>query len=325
MGPEGWLREEQARSAHIDSQDDLSLLLRYGADCIGAVGIQPEKAEDSIPESAEAGPTPGRTVSGIQKKLLVVRDVDSYTRAGRDGPAPYIAKFNSDAIESLVRNEFLSLRWVAAVLGKKEVTDFALGQVDGVHALVVTRFDRGSKGEKLRLEDCAQILVKPRGADYGGKYDSTYEEIAEIIKAHSALPQVDLARFYRRLITFALIGNCDAHLKNFSMLEAPRGLRLSPAYDVLNTAFYKNFSREFGLELLGKRRQIETLDGELFRQFGVAIGLNPRTIDTVFEDLKRGVRKAAVLIQPPEAEGQDGFVNRFADIVRNQCLRILGE
>jgi HipA-like protein len=45
LGPEGWLREEQARVAHIDEEDDFGLLLRYGADCIGAVGFRrPEGA-----------------------------------------------------------------------------------------------------------------------------------------------------------------------------------------------------------------------------------------------------------------------------------------
>jgi len=40
LGPEGWLRERQARVAHIAEEDDFGLLLRYGADCIGAVGIK---------------------------------------------------------------------------------------------------------------------------------------------------------------------------------------------------------------------------------------------------------------------------------------------
>jgi serine/threonine-protein kinase HipA len=205
------------------------------------------------------------------------------------------------------------------------VTEFDLGFVNGESALIVKRFDRTAKGEKLRLEDFAQILVKPRGNDYGGKYDSDYEAVAEAIKNHSALPIVDLARFFRRLIAFALIGNCDAHLKNFSLLETPRGLRLSPVYDVLNTAFYGEYDPRFGLRLLGERRHCESLNGALFRDFGRAIGLNDRLIDTTFGDLKKQVVKAREHITPPSGEGPDGFVSRFAEIVSNQCQRILGE
>ena len=214
---------------------------------------------------------------------------EGYVPAGATGPAPFIAKFNSDAIDSLVRNEHKSLTWTAAVLGKDEVTGFTLSQVAGEGALIVTRFDRGPKGEKLRLEDCAQILVKPRGRDYGGKYDSSYEEVAALINEHSSRPLIDLARFYRRLIAFALIANCDAHLKNFSLLETEAGLRLSPAYDVVNTVIYDRFEANFGLAIDGKRRHIEELDGALFRRFGRSTGLSERAV------------------------------------VSNQCLRILGE
>lgn len=325
IGPEGWLREQQARTAHIDGEDDFGLLLRFGTDCIGAVGIQPKASADTNPEIAEAGPTPGRTVSGVQRKLLVVKTAQGYVAAGATGPAPFIAKFNSDAVDSLVRNEYRSLTWVAAVLGEEEVTKFALGQVADDVALIVTRFDRGPNGEKLRLEDCAQILVKPRGRDYGGKYDSSYEEVAAVIKEHSSRPLIDVARFYRRLIAFALVANCDAHLKNFSLLETATGLRLSPAYDVVNTVIYDRFEAMFGLAIDGRPHHIEELDGALFQRFGRSIGLSERVVDQTFTDLRRQVGKAAIHIQPPVGEGAEGFVTRFAEIVSNQCLRILGE
>lgn len=327
LGPEGWLREQQARVAHVVEDDDLGLLLRYGADCIGAVSVRPPGASAPVPEIAEATANPGRTVSGIQKKLLVVKEGNGFRPAAADGLAPYIAKFNSDRISTLVRNESLSLRWTAAVLGAKEINAFTLAPIPVFEetALVVTRFDRGPRGEKLRLEDCAQILSKPRGRDYAGKYDAAYEDVAAAIARHSSRPVIDLSRFYRRLIAFTLIGNCDAHLKNFSLLETPTGLRLSPAYDVVNTAIYDGFDQTLALAIDGRKVHLDAADGALFRRFGLRIGLPPRAVDQTFLDLKRQVRKAAPIIAPPAAEGPDGFVTRFAEIVSNSCLRILGE
>src|SRR5258705_196243 len=80
---------------------------------------------------------------------------------------------------TLVRNEALTLRWAAAVLGRSEVREAELGLVAVVNevALIVVRFDRTADGQKLRLEDFAQILCKPRGLDYAGKYNSSYEEV----------------------------------------------------------------------------------------------------------------------------------------------------
>ena len=181
LGPEGWLRQRQARVAHIAEEDDFGLLLRYGADCIGAVGVRSAVPLPNIEPIAEAPANPGRTISGVQRKLLVVKDGDTFRSADPTGLAPYIAKFNPEDIPTLVRNETLSLRWISAVLGKSEVTAFDLGQVADVneHALIVTRFDRTADGKKLRLEDFAQILCKPRGQDYTGKYGAGHEDVAE--------------------------------------------------------------------------------------------------------------------------------------------------
>ncbi|MER9228771.1 HipA domain-containing protein [Mesorhizobium sp. M0664] len=262
----------------------------------------------------------------MQKKLLVTKDDENrFVPASATGSAPYIAKFNSDRINNLVRNELLSLRWTAAVLGEREVTAFTTSLVAAVDetALIVTRFDRKPNGEKLRLEDSAQILRKPKGQDYAGKYDAAYEDIAAIIRQHSSRAPIDLLRFFNRLIVFTLIGNCDAHLKNFSLLETPTGLRLSPAYDVVNTAFYDGFDQTLALSIGGGKIHLEAANQAIFRAFGKEIGLPDRAIDQTFRQLKRQVEKAASIIRPPVAEPPDGFAHRFKEIVDNSCLRIL--
>ena len=326
LGTEGWLREQQARVAHIDQDDDLGLLLRYGADCIGAVSVIRSASDAAPPTIAEAIASPGRTVSGVQRKLLVVRTAEgAFQPAGPTGPAPFIAKFNSERLATLVRNEHLSLQWTAAVLGAPEVTAFTVAPIATLNetALVVTRFDRTPHGQKLRLEDCAQILGKPRGADYGGKYDAAYEDVATIIKTHSSRPQIDLVRFFRRLVAFAIVGNCDAHLKNFSLLETPTGLRLSPVYDVVNTAIYDGFDQTLGLSINGTKPSLDAVHHPLLRQFALSIGIQPRAVDQVFAGLRRKIAAAAPIIAPPAAEPPDGFVHRFQEIVRNACLRCL--
>ncbi len=326
LGTEGWLREQQARVAHIDQDDDLGLLLRYGADCIGAVSVHRRADDAASAPITEATASPGRTVSGVQRKVLVVKAADgSFQPAGPAGPAPFIAKFNSERLPTLVRNERLALLWTAAVLGKREVTEFTVATIGtiGEAALVVTRFDRSATGEKLRLEDCAQILCKPRGADYGGKYDAAYEDVATIIKTNSTRPAIDLARFFRRLVAFAIVGNCDAHLKNFSLLETPTGLRLSPVYDVVNTAIYDGFDQTLGLSINGAKPSLDAVNHALLRKFGLSIGIPARAVDQAFTELRRGIAAAAPLITPPAAEPPDGFVNRFSEIVSNACLRIL--
>jgi serine/threonine-protein kinase HipA len=327
LGPEGWLRQKQARVAHIAEEDDFGLLLRFGADCIGAVSVRSSTPYANDDPLTEDSVNRGRTISGVQRKLLVVKKKGLYAPAADTGPAPYIAKFNSESIPTLVRNEALSLRWATAMLGEREVTKFALGQIAETEeiALIVTRFDRTRDGEKLRLEDFAQILCKPRGQDYGGKYDASYEDVAGVIKAYSSRPEIDLARFFGRLILFALIGNCDAHLKNFSLLETPTGLRLSPLYDVVNTVVYDGYEQTLALRINGRHVPLESVTLALLEEFGRSIGLPKRAIDQIFADLLGKARKATSVLRPPTGEGPDGFITRFGEIVSGACLRILGE
>jgi len=327
LGPEGWLRQRQARVAHIAEEDDFGLLLRYGADCIGAVGVRSTVPLAEVEPVAEAPANPGRTISGVQRKLLVVKKGNVFQPAESTGLAPYIAKFNAEDLPTLVRNEALTLRWTAAVLGKDEVVAFELGQVGIVNeiALIATRFDRTKDGQKLRLEDFAQILCRPRGFDYAGKYNASHEEVAKVIKTYSARPAIDLDKFFRRLIVFALVGNCDGHLKNFSLLETPTGLRLAPLYDVVNTAFYPAYDQNLALLIDGKRVLLEAVTKVLMENFARSIGLPQRAIDQAFKDLQGAVRRAASHLTPPQGEPPDGFVHRYADIVSSACLRILGE
>ncbi len=328
LGPEGWLRERQARTGHLAEEDDFGLLLRYGADCIGAVGVRPHDPSFAAGPAVELTASPGRTVSGIQKKLLAVRDAEGrFHAAGPEGVAPYIAKFNSEALPTLVRNEALTLRWLRAVLGDAEVTKSELATLVDLNetGLIVTRFDRTEGGEKLRLEDFAQILNRPRGRDFGGKYDGSYEEVAAVIREHSARAQIDLARLFRRIVAFVLVGNADAHLKNFSLLETPEGLRLSPAYDVVNTVIYPGYDQEFALALGDARKQIEAVTRADLVAYGGRIGVPPRVVAQTLAGLARATRQAAAIIEPPAAEDPNGFITRYSDIVRRACARILEE
>ena len=305
------------------------MLLRHGLDCIGAVGVAPaDTIGDPAPDPADARlVNRGRTVSGVQRKLLVTQDPDHpglWNPAEPTGPAPFIAKFNAEHLPTLVRNEYLSLRWTAAVLGAAEVTRSEIGSVTGTgeSALIVTRFDRTADGSKLRLEDMAQILCRPRGNDYGGKYEGSYEEVAMVIRRHSARPAIDLGRFFRRIVTFVLVGNCDGHLKNFSLLETSDGLRLSPLYDVVNSAFYSVFDQRLALALGDDKPPFDAVTRPVLTAFGERIGLSRRAVDQAFAEIDRGCLRAAKLLVPPMGEPPDGFVHRFADVVRSGGVRI---
>ncbi|PAL20868.1 type II toxin-antitoxin system HipA family toxin [Sphingopyxis sp. GW247-27LB] len=328
LGPEGWLRGLQARAGGAADQDDFGILLQYGADCIGAVGILPSDGiapvhhlDGSVAE--EAAVTASRTISGVQRKLLAWRDEATFRPSVEaSDPATHIAKFNHNDEPTLVQNEALSLRLAREILGENEVTRAEPAVVAGIEglALLVERFDRVD-GERLRLEDFAQILGKPRGPEFGGKYDASYEEAASVIAHFSSRARLDLVRYFKLVVFNLALGNADAHLKNFSLLERPEGLRLSPAYDLLNTLLYP-FNRETALEIGGRKREFDTLSRPIVEAFGAEIGLPKAAVDLALGELAKRLTDPKTLRFAARVDEGD-FRARFKAGVEENSRRIL--
>lgn len=328
---EGWLRGVQARAGRSSLDDDFAFLLTYGADCIGAVGVEPlegadrvellRPTDDPLAETAVRG---RRTLSGVHKKLLACRDADGFRPAVEpDDAATFIAKYNRDDIPTLVWNEDISLRLARELLGSNAVTQASIASVAGIEgqALLVERFDRRGQ-ERLRLEDFAQILNRPRGPNMEGKYQGAYEEIGAAIAKHSARPRIDLDRFFRLLLFNTLIGNADAHLKNFSLLESPDGLRLSPAYDLVASGIYAGqFDSDTALAIGGRKRALDTVDRSLLLNFAEDIGLPRGAAPVAIDEIARRLKRSRTLAVPRHV-AQGDFRQRYLDIVLAQSARL---
>lgn len=323
------MRGQQARAGGTQDQDDFGILLNYGADCIGAVGVRSENGNPPEPTRepetvAQAAAVPGRTLSGVQKKLLAYsNEAGFHPSVHPEDPATHIAKFNRDDLPTLVWNENATLQLGREVLGPAEITKAHVGQLrgfDGV-TLLVERFDRDQE-RRLRLEDFAQILSKPRGRDFGGKYRSSYEQAAEVIKAHSARPRIDLARYFRLVAFNLVVGNADAHLKNFSLLERPEGLRLSPAYDLVNTIVYPEYDRTAALEIQGRKRQFDEINRQILEDLGQEIGLPRSAVKQSLDDLAKQFAAARTLQIPANVQ-PDEFRATYRETIANNAEGML--
>lgn len=308
LGPEGWLRQRQSAYAEIDGADDFGILLAYGRDCVGAVGMEdpaghpasnaPKEMASSLDRAATAVE---RTISGVQAKILCTGRDGLIVPAGADGPAPFIAKYPDRMLPGMIRNEATTLELCRVLLGSEEVCDARVGTVEGVDGvgLIVRRFDRHGEA-KLRCEDFMQVLNRRPGRDHQGKYDAGYEDLAAALR-RSAAPLLDARRAFRRLAAYVLLGNVDCHMKNWSLLETPSGMRLAPVYDALNGYIYaaQGYTTRFGLEIDGERRQWDTYDRALLLDLAERLGLGRRAAETALASLARnGDRLFGHLDQP---------------------------
>jgi len=141
---------------------------------------------------------------------------------------------------------------IASVYGIEVPPCGLLPLLDGRIAYLVKRFDRLQDGSKLQQEDFQQLL------ETDDRYSGSYEKIAGVIKRYSAVPGLDLVRLLERALLFFVLGNGDAHLKNFSLLSREEvGYELSPAYDIVNSRLVLPDEREeMCLSLRGKKNRI---------------------------------------------------------------------
>ncbi|MGY2197858.1 type II toxin-antitoxin system HipA family toxin [Pseudomonas gingeri] len=172
-------------------------------------------------------------ISGIQPKVLVPEELS----AGKvTGLTPeLIVKSGRSDFPGLAVNEFLCMSMARAA--GLPVPEFFLSQ--NHELFIMRRFDRTSEGEPLGFEDMA--VVTGRGAQ--AKYNGSYEMLAKAIDIFVAKEHQlqDLRLLFRMVTLSCIVGNGDAHLKNFGLLYSTPGAgdaRLSPAYDIVNTTAY---------------------------------------------------------------------------------------
>ncbi len=264
--PEDKLREamEKHHSGSVRAGNDFDLLATLGSDLPGAVRIMP--SEGSV--VCNEGLTPSRpkarfSLAGVQMKLSVIKNTGKgggLTIPLGDEQGSYIAKFPSTSFPSVSENEFANLALAEAIgmdVPERELVEQSLFEgipeefetlSDG-KVLLVKRFDRVAGGERIHIEDFAQVFGVYPSRKYEG---ASYHDIAVAIGV--AVSSAAALEFVRRLALAVLTGNGDMHLKNWSLIYYGKGNKpaLAPVYDVLSTVPYIP-SDTMALSMAGER------------------------------------------------------------------------
>jgi serine/threonine-protein kinase HipA len=273
--PEAGFRDGLCRRLGLPVEDDFTLLSLLGQDCAGALSLQPSvqrgsEAPSYVPiveaelrewlKQPLSRPSPEQVaglccaISGAQDKLVVhVVDGEPYL-CERGAPSTVILKpdiaedFNRIQLSAL--NELFCMQLAAAVGLKVPATFWFAG------AFATQRYDRVPLGSRLQLvhqEDFAQLLGRPPTA----KYEIGWRHCFELVDLHVRNAEGARRELIERLFFNLLIGNGDAHGKNFALLFGPEGPELAPAYDLLCTQAYPTLSDAFSMKIGPARRQEE--------------------------------------------------------------------
>ena len=144
--------------------------------------------------------------------------------------------------------------------------------------LLVQRYDRivdQGRVQRLHQLDLCQLAGKLPSSKYEADGGPGFRDCFALIDELSAAPAVDRLRLVDSMLINFLIGNADAHAKNFSMLYGPDArLRLAPAYDLLATGYWPQLGDRMAMRIGGERRP-DWVMARHWQRFCEEVGLNP--------------------------------------------------
>ncbi|MGW5750599.1 type II toxin-antitoxin system HipA family toxin [Nocardia rhamnosiphila] len=327
--PEGNFRRHLAASLGVTAIDTLALLRAVGAECAGAVqfvregetpsaGTIRELADDEVNRLVADLPTyhlpegtaPQASLAGIQDKVLLVARPDGSWGWPEGGAASsHIIKpepLGGAAVPHLIQTEHWAMSVAdAAGLSAARTT---VESFDGRAALVVARYDRTHDGERLHQEDFCQAL----GLDPDAKYESTTEcerlgsrlrRLVSVAADRAIDPQAFRVDLLSAVTFNVIIGNGDAHSKNYSLLIGRRGeVSLAPLYDSAPVMYLDARFKGTG-HIINGRSNIDAVDEADLVDEARSWGLAPRVAqDTVRSVMARVWDAAHSIALPPGAE-----------------------
>jgi serine/threonine-protein kinase HipA len=257
-------------------------MIEYEAKTLRAMFGKPIRPTIPISQqeiAAEAQKLAGKlSISGVQPKLSVRLQGDELVPVAEQGQ--FILKPQTQTFPELPQNEYLCMR-MGERFGLRTAPCLLLELSDQSPVYLVKRFDRYRKArrmEKLACEDMHQLLGGP------DKYAGSHEQIGQAIRQHCTFGPLELQRLLETILFNFVIGNGDAHRKNFSLLTAEDGtVSLSPAYDLVSSRLViTGENEELALTVGGKKNRLRRRD---FVAFASHLGVANAYVEKRIADL----------------------------------------
>jgi serine/threonine-protein kinase HipA len=296
--PEGQMRRLIAQQFQVSGQNDFALLHSIGGECAGAVTfLQPGvklpvnkgaddvhwlKDEevvailDELPRRPMLAGKDGLRLSlaGAQDKLPVVFDGNRIGLPRNDAPSSHILKPPIHSVEGSVINEGFCMALAETM--KLKPAKATIQVVSNRSFLLVERYDRilEPNGSRLRLhqEDFCQALSVVPEMKYQHEGGPDFAQCFELLRRATRPAAPHVLRFFDAMIFNALIGNHDAHSKNFSLVYVGKTTELAPLYDLLSTAIYLTLTPKMAMKI-GSRYKFSEVQARHWEQFAQVAGL----------------------------------------------------
>lgn len=323
--PEGQMRRLIAQQFQVSGQNDFALLDHIGGECAGAVTfLEPGQALppsagvagdvewlsdekllailDELPRRPMLAGDDGLRLSlaGAQDKLPVVFDGQRIGLPRNGAPSSHILKPAIHAVQDSVTNEGFCML-LAEVMGLRPAKA-RIHSVLGRSFLLVERYDRVPGGEaqrqpvlqRLHQEDFCQALAVVPELKYQNEGGPSLAQCFALVRSVTKPSAPQVLRLLDYVIFNALIGNHDAHGKNFSLLYGQKFPVLAPFYDTLSTAIYPTLTPKMAMKIGSKYKfsEVQARHWEEFAQdASLAKAATRKRLQTLATELPLAARK----------------------------------
>ncbi|MBM7507687.1 serine/threonine-protein kinase HipA [Nocardioides salarius] len=324
--PEGNLRTHLATTLGVLALDKLSLLTQVGAECAGAVRFLPVGQRPSSGHVRPLGPdevdrlvadlptyrlpdgaAPQASLAGIQDKVLLTELPDGSWGWPEAGAASsHLVKpepTGAQVIDRLVQTEHWAMQ-VAASAGLR-AAHTRLAHFDGRPAIVVRRYDRLDDGQRVHQEDFCQALALDPQAKYesparGPSRGTRLKRLATVAAPRSLDPDAFRRDLLSSVAFNVVIGNGDAHSKNYSLLLGRRGeVSLAPLYDAAPVHYLATRFNNIGHVVNGRTR-LHWVDADDLVQEARSWGMGTSRARATLEGVLGSTWEAAHAVGLPE-------------------------
>ncbi|BCW51058.1 HipA domain-containing protein [Arthrobacter sp. StoSoilB13] len=341
--PEGQVRAHLASMAKSSTTDIKALLAKVGADCAGAVQVLPEGVDPSgvggllemsdaeVVAAVESLPTwdlpddfaISTSLGGVQSKVLLTRQGDKWCWPANGAGSTHIIK--PDPLDSPIPHLLAAEHWaleLASTAGLASAKTW-IQHFGSRDALIVERYDRTAESVRIHQEDFTQLL----GLSSAAKYDqsttapSRLTKVVEVAAFHSRSPEVFMTDLLKVVTFNVLIGNGEAHSKNYSILIGESGeVTLAPVYDAAPTLLLYARSSNAGHSIAGQARlNYITLDH--LRREAAAWGLDMDVARGVIEETVKALAQAGVPAPQAIQHLPDLIARRADDLLAGKSAR----
>ncbi len=325
--PEANERDRLADALGISKQNDFRMLEIIGGDCAGAVSfyhagdtpqfsgtdhylfgnfehklsneelynlfirlkIKPMLIGDGIRIS----------LAGAQRKIALIVENNNFYLPEKDKISTHILKPPHDRFKNMVENEFFCMNLFKQItLGPANFIDVKIKYLKPEYPiLVVRRYDRTLDNRlflfRRHQEDSCQALSVVAEQKYQSDQGPGFSELFGLTNKLCTGPAANIRNLLDMVCFNYLIGNHDAHGKNFSFLyENPYrdeeiDIWLAPPYDILCTAIYPGTTSKMAMKI-GDEYEAENIFLRHWERFADECGLSgPYVVQTIHAMIKK--------------------------------------